>query len=338
MNYVFGPVTSRRLGASLGVDPIPLKTCNWNCVYCQLGRTRPLTNTRKEYVPAEDILNEMDRALSARDPSRIDWITFVGSGEPTLHKRLGWMIREVQGRSDIPVAVITNGALFYLPEVRDQVAAADAVLPTLDAGSEERYRIINRPHPETTYQRLVEGLIAFREQYRGKFWLELMLVGGLNDGERVLLDLKQVIERIRPDKVHLTLPNRPPAETWVKPPDEEGLMRARAILGEVAEVAHPAEGSFKTKSEGDLLEIVMGIITRHPMRSVELERTLAAWQPRQVRKALQALKSAGRAQAVVRHNTRFWSAVSSYYPDESRSEASRPSARGRRRIRSHQEE
>lgn len=337
MKYVFGPVTSRRLGASLGVDPIPLKTCNWNCVYCQLGRTRPLTNTRREYVPAEDIVDEMDRALSARDSNRMDWITFVGSGEPTLHKRLGWMIREVQGRSDIPVAVITNGALLYLPEVRDQVAAADAVLPTLDAGTEERYRTINRPHPETTYRRLVEGLIAFREQYRGKFWLEVMLVEGLNDGERELLDLKRVIERIRPDKVHLTLPNRPPAETWVRPPDEEGLMRARAILGEVAEVTHPAEGSFEYKSEGDLMEIVMGIITRHPMRSVELERTLAAWRPGQVRKALRALERTGRAQTVERHNTCFWSAVSSYYPDEGRSEAARPSARGRRGTRGGQE-
>lgn len=330
MSYIFGPVASRRLGASLGVDPIPLKTCNWNCVYCQLGRTRPLTNVRKEYVPAEDVMLEMERALSHRDAKTIDWITFVGSGEPTLHKRLGWMIRRAQALSDIPIAVITNGALFYLSEVREQVAAADAVLPTLDAGSEERYRAINRPHPETTYSRLVEGLVAFRKQYEGKFWLEVMLVRGMNDDERTLLDLKQVIGRVQPERVHLTLPDRPPAETWVKPPDEEGLMRARAILGDVAEVTHPAEGSFDHKGEEDLLESVMGIIVRHPMRTVELERTLAAWNPPQVRNALQELETAGRAQSVQRHGVRFWAAASSYYPDRSKSEAARTSARTRR--------
>ena len=137
MNYVFGPVPSRRLGKSLGIDPIPLKTCNWNCVYCQLGRSRPLTNKRKEYIDPDIILEELGAALEAHAPGEIDWITFVGSGEPTLHSGLGSLIRQVKQVSDIPVAVITNGGLLYLPEVRQDLSSADAVsythltLPTM---------------------------------------------------------------------------------------------------------------------------------------------------------------------------------------------------------------
>ena len=147
MKYVFGPVPSRRLGQSLGIDTIPLKTCNWNCVYCQLGRTRPLTNTRREYIPCQDILTEVQQALSAHQPGEIDWVTFVGSGEPTLHSMLGGLIEQVKKLCDLPVAVITNGALLFLSKVRTELAVADAVLPSLDAGNPRLYRKINRPGP-----------------------------------------------------------------------------------------------------------------------------------------------------------------------------------------------
>src|SRR5690554_2865527 len=133
VNYVFGPVPSRRLGQSLGIDTIPLKTCNWNCVYCQLGRTRPVTHTRKEYFARTEILAEVQRALAAHEPGQIDWVTFVGSGEPTLHEGIGWLIEQVKALTTIPVAVITNGSFLYDPEVRQGLAVADAVLPTLDA-------------------------------------------------------------------------------------------------------------------------------------------------------------------------------------------------------------
>ena len=132
---VFGPIPSRRLGQSLGIDPIPLKTCNWNCVYCQLGRSTPLVNERKNYFVPEAILAEVQAALAAHRPGDIDWITFVGSGEPTLHASIGLLIRQVKTLTDLPVAVITNGSLLYLPEVRQELSAADAVLPTLDAGN-----------------------------------------------------------------------------------------------------------------------------------------------------------------------------------------------------------
>jgi wyosine [tRNA(Phe)-imidazoG37] synthetase (radical SAM superfamily) len=244
MKYVFGPVPSRRLGQSLGIDTIPLKTCNWNCVYCQLGRTMPLTNERCEYVPAEEILLEAEQVLRSCANGEIDWVTFVGSGEPTLHSCLGELIRRVKTLTALPVAVITNGSLLYLPEVRQELSIAEAVLPTLDAGTAELYRKINRPHPDVTFDRLVNGLTAFRMEYRGKLWVEVMLVRGLNDSAQALEDLARVLQGIKPDAVHINLPTRPPAETWVQQADGEALMRALAILGNVAEVVHPAEGGF----------------------------------------------------------------------------------------------
>ena len=181
MKFVFGPVPSKRLGQSLGIDPIPLKTCNWNCVYCQLGRTRPVVLKRSNWVDPETILAQVRDALRDHGPGEIDWVTFVGSGEPALHLGLGDMIREIKRLTHIPVAVITNGSLLYLPEVREALLAADAVMPTLDAGNAELYRRINRPHPEITYERLLDGLLEFRECYTGKLWPEVMLVQGLND-------------------------------------------------------------------------------------------------------------------------------------------------------------
>jgi len=311
MNVVFGPVPSRRLGQSLGIDPIPLKTCNWNCVYCQLGRTVPLTNVRREYVPRAEILAEVKRALSAR--TKIDWITFVGSGEPTLHSGIGWLIREVKSLTDLPIAVITNGSLLYLPDVRADLAAADAVLPTLDAGTPELYRRINRPHPDITFARLVEGLVAFRREYCGKLWVEVMLVRGLNDDEATLCDIAAVLRQIQPDQVHILMPTRPPAETWVQPADAAGVIRATAILGNIARVVHPVEGTFDLTGFDNVVDAIVSIITRHPMREEELIRALERWAPQQVSATLTELQASGKAQVVERYGARFWSAVGARY-------------------------
>ncbi len=324
MKYIFGPVPSRRLGRSLGIDTIPLKTCNWNCVYCQLGRSMPLTNSRKNYILSEVILAEVQAALSAHRPGEIDWITFVGSGEPTLHAGIGLLIRQVKVLTDVPVAIITNGSLLYLPEVRAELIAADAVLPTLDAGTPELYRTINRPHPDITFERLVKGLIAFREQYTGKLWIEVMLVRGLNDGEQALRDIAVVLGKIRPDEVHINLPTRPPVETWVQPPDDEGLMRATAILGDFAHVVQPAEGTFDLSGCNNLTDAIVGIVTRHPMREAELRHALEKWSPGQVDEALAELEASGRAQVIERYGVRFWSAADSRYPDEAHSRRTAP--------------
>ncbi|HIE57985.1 MAG TPA: radical SAM protein, partial [Anaerolineales bacterium] len=181
MKYVFGPVPSRRLGQSLGIDPVPLKTCNWNCVYCQLGRSKPMTNERKDFFPVEEILAEVEEALAVHQPGEIDWVTFVGSGETTLNASIGALIRAVKTLTPLPVAVITNGALLYQPQVRAELVAADAVMPSFDAGNPQLYRRINRPHPDLTYERLLNGLLAFREKYEGHLWVEVMLIKDLND-------------------------------------------------------------------------------------------------------------------------------------------------------------
>ncbi len=310
MKYVYGPVPSRRLGQSLGIDPIPLKTCNWNCVYCQLGRSRPVVNERKDYSPAQDVLAEVRQALAAHGPGEIDWVTFIGSGEPLLHASLGWMIRQVKVMTELPIAVITNGSLLYLPEVREELSAADAVLPALNAGTAELYRRINRPHPEITFERLVEGLIAFRRSYGGNLWPEVMLLRGLNDSEPALREIAAWLKRIRPGEVHINLPTRPPAEPWVEPPDDDGLMRAVAILEEVAavRVARSVEGAVDLSGHDTLMNSVIAVITRHPLTDGELERALVRWAPGRVQEALAELEDSGRVQVVIRHGKRFWTA------------------------------
>jgi len=313
MKRIFGPVPSRRLGQSLGIDPVPLKTCNWNCVYCQLGRTMPFRTERRHNFKVSNILLEVEEALGAHQPGEIDWITFVGSGETTLHDGLGEMIRGVKALTEIPVAVITNGSLLYMPEMREELQVADAVLPSLDAGNPVLYRRINRPHVSLTFDRLTSGLIAFRKAYDKKLWLEVMLVRGLNDTHEALNEIAHWIDKIKPDQVHVVQPTRPAAEIWVKPPDDEGLMRAKNILGNVAKIIMPAIGSFDMSNDTDLVEAIIGIITRHPMRESELIDTLTDWSLNDVNKTLSKLQESGRAQIVIRDGIRFWGAAEAYY-------------------------
>jgi wyosine [tRNA(Phe)-imidazoG37] synthetase (radical SAM superfamily) len=335
MRYVFGPVPSRRLGQSLGIDPVPLKTCNWNCIYCQLGRSIPMTNERRAYFPRDEILDEAREALAQHDLAKIDWVTFIGSGEPTLNVDLGWLIRQVKSLTDLPVAVCTNGALLYLPEIRQELAAADAVMPTVSAGSAELYWHIHRPYPGLTFERLVEGLLAFRQSYRGNLWPEVMLLRDINDSEEALRDIATLLERIQPDQVHIALPSRPPAETWVQPTDNEGLMRALAILGGSSKVLHPADGAFDLSGHKSVVDAVIEIITRHPMSQADLEKSLARWSPDEVTQALAELEGSGRAQIVERFGINFWSASPAAYPGEEKSQAVSPD-RLRPRLRYHQ--
>ena len=313
MRFVYGPVPSRRLGQSLGIDPVPFKTCNWNCVYCQLGRSTPMTNERRDYFPPDEIVEEVKASIASHQSGGIDWITFVGSGEPTLHASLGYMMRQIKSFTNLPVAVITNGSLLYLPEVRKELKIADAVLPSLDAGTETLYRKINRPWPELTFERLVAGLTAFRHEYRGKLWLEVMLIKGLNDTEAALKDLAKVINEIGPDEVHLNLPIRPPGESWVKPTNSEGLTRAKSLLGDVAKVVLPPDGEFDLTTYDNLVDAVIGVIKRHPMSEEEIHQTLGKCTPGQVKDTLKSLSESGKAKVILRHGKRFWSFTGAKY-------------------------
>jgi wyosine [tRNA(Phe)-imidazoG37] synthetase (radical SAM superfamily) len=310
---VFGPVPSRRLGRSLGIDPVPLKTCNWNCVYCQLGRSVPLTNERKDYLPPGEIVDEVREVLQIHQEGEIDWVTFLASGEPTLHARLGRMIREVKAITQIPVAVITNGALLYRPDVQEDLMAADAVLPSLDAGTAALYRAINRPYPECTFDRLVNGLLEFRRAYQGKIWVEVMLVKGLNDREEALRDLARLFHKLQPDQVHLTTPVRPPAEPWVEPPDEQGMQRARSFLREWVQPEGPGAGLAKLSGIESLPDALVAVVSRHPMTEAELLRLLPDRSREEVHRALSQLLQSGRLQVVERYGQQFWASGRSRY-------------------------
>jgi wyosine [tRNA(Phe)-imidazoG37] synthetase (radical SAM superfamily) len=306
VKYVYGPVPSRRLGQSLGVDPIPFKTCNYNCVYCQLGRTTPLTNERADFFPREEILAQVQDAVERHQPGEMDYVTFVGQGEPTLYASLGWLIRQVKALTDIPLAVLTNGALLFQPEVREELAAADLVMPTLDAADQEDFRKINRPWPRFRIAEIIEGMAAFRTMFTGQLWVEVMLVEGLNDDEATLLGIRDALARIRPDRVQINVPVRPPAEPWVEIPDDEAVERATAILGEAAEVVAPYEGHFDLSGFADVAEAILAIVRRHPMRQRWLVETLDRWAPGEVGEMLTRLESSGQAQKRIYRNETFW--------------------------------
>jgi wyosine [tRNA(Phe)-imidazoG37] synthetase (radical SAM superfamily) len=275
-----------------------------------------VVNQRREYFPRHEILSEIEQALCAHQAGEIDWVTFVGSGELTLHQSIGWLIHQVKAISDLPVAVITNGALLYKPEVRAELSAADAVLPSLDAGSTSLYRKINRPHPKATYERLVEGLKRFRKEYSGRLWVEVMLVRGLNDTESALKDIAAGLAMIQPDEVHINLPSRPPVEAWVFPADNEGLLRARAILGSIATVVHPAQGEFELSQSQDPLDGIIGIIKRHPVNQAELECILEKWAPGREKALLAGLRKDPRLREIERYGVKFWIVTNSFFPDE----------------------
>ncbi|NTW68715.1 MAG: radical SAM protein [Chlorobiaceae bacterium] len=273
MKYVFGPVSSKRLGQSLGVDLLPPKSCTWSCVYCQLGKTKAFSTDRQEFFPREEVLEEIRRALEVN--TSLDWITFVGSGETMLYKGIGWLIAEVKKLTTVPVAVITNGSLFYLPEVRQELLDADAVLPSLNAGSEVLHEQIDRPAPGFTFRRHIEGLAAFRTEYKGRLWIEVMLLGGINDSDEALHDLAAVIKEINPDMVHLVLPTRPAPEQEVLLPSPERIQRAIAILSEVVTVVDPVKGSMNLQSAPDLFNAITAIVSRHPVQQRELHKAIA---------------------------------------------------------------
>jgi len=306
MNCVYGPAPSRRLGQSLGVDPVPFKTCNYNCVYCQLGRTTPLTNERKEYVPCDEILAQLGHAIAESGSGAVDYATIVGEGEPLLYAKLGRLIREARKLTNLPLAVITNGSLMFLPEVRDDLVEADVVIPSLDAADQETFRRINRPWPRLKVADIIDGLATFRKVFRAELWIEVMLIRDLNDTESALSELAWALDRIRPDQLHLNVPVRPPAEEWVVGADEEGLIRAMAILGQVASVVPPDGGELVLRPDAQPVEAVLDIIARHPLRERDLIAALEGGWPRRVGRILAILAAQPGARRRLYRGEAFW--------------------------------
>src|SRR4030043_2260187 len=193
--YLYGPVPSRRLGRSLGIDLVPQKICTYDCIYCQIGKTTEKTLTRREYVPVKEIMEEVERFLKEGTAS-IDYLSLTGSGEPTLHSQIRSVIEGIKAITSIPVAVITNGSLLFEEEVRQDLLHADLVLPSLDAVSSEVFMRINRPRPGFSIAKVVEGLVEFRKIYKGQIWLEILFCKGVNNTPEELRKMKEVVERI----------------------------------------------------------------------------------------------------------------------------------------------
>jgi wyosine [tRNA(Phe)-imidazoG37] synthetase (radical SAM superfamily) len=239
-SYVFGPVPSRRLGRSLGIDLVPPKTCTYDCVYCQLGRTTQKTMERKSWISIEDVISELKSKLATKP----DYITLSGSGEPTLNQDCGRLIEEIKKITNIPVAVITNGSLLFKQEVRNALLGADIVMPSLDAGDEEIFKKINRPCGDITFAKMLQGLIDFRREFKGKYWLEVFFVAGLNDSDNDVEKITECIKKIRPDKVHLNTVSRPPAEN-VKAVSSKRLQEIAKKIYANAEVIANFKGENK---------------------------------------------------------------------------------------------
>ncbi len=274
MKYIYGPVPSRRLGKSLGIDPIPSKTCNYQCIYCQLGKTTNFTNERKNYLPKNEIIAEMKEIIK-QNAEPIDYITFVGSGEPTLYLDLKQLILKAKEFSIKPVCVITNGSLLYDKEVRNALMLADVVLPSLDAGDENSFIRINRPHPSIKFDAVIQGFIDFKKDFKGKFWIEIMLMKGINDSNEELLKLKEKIDLINPDKIDINVPIRPPAEKWVQIPDKSIISVLNEFFSEYNNINFPDIGKFGFYSS-DFEKEVLSIIERHPMRQEQILETFSS--------------------------------------------------------------
>jgi wyosine [tRNA(Phe)-imidazoG37] synthetase (radical SAM superfamily) len=284
------------------VDLIPPKTCPYDCIYCEVGPTTHQTRQRFSYR-TEAIIRELAGYLKEPAPAP-DVITLAGSGEPTLNLGLGRIIQEIKAMTPIPVAVLTNGALLYLPEVRRELAAADVVLPSLDAAREETYGAVNRPLPELTLDRLLEGLTAFRREYRGQIWLEVMLLKGINDTEAELVLLRRALNQIAPDKIQLNTAVRPVVEAAARPLDADEMAAAAAALaGPVEVIASFNRADFAAAACQD--EDLVAMLSRRPMTAPDLAVALGL-PLGQVEARLKRLEASGRISHNRYHEQEFY--------------------------------
>jgi len=261
MKYVFGPVNSRRLGVSLGVDIVPYKVCSFNCIYCECGGTTELTDEVKEYLPYNDIVSELCQVLS-KNP-RIDVVTFSGSGEPTLNSRLGDLIKYIKNNfPGYKVAVLTNSSLLNRDDVRQNLLQADIIYPSLDAVSENVFNKIMRPFPGTDPEKIIDSIALLRKEFKGILCLEIFIIAGLNDTEDELFKLKEACIKIQPDEIHLNSLDRPGTEDWVRPLELDNMERIRKyfdplpakIVGK-APAEHCPANYFK-EIENSILEVI----------------------------------------------------------------------------------
>jgi len=276
LGLVFGPVYSRRLGVSLGVNNLPYKVCTYSCVYCQLGRTIRLTVERRRYSDPRRVLEEVGEALEGRGP--VDYVTFVPDGEPTLDLSLGEAVRLLEAELGVRVAVLTNGSLLWLPEVRRGLLEASLVSVKVDAGSEAVWRRVDRPHPSLSWGRVRRGILEFSREYGGTLISETMLVSGLNDGDGEIAETAALAAEAGPRVAYVAIPHRPPAEAWVRPPPwerVEAALEAMRRLGLDARPLHTPEPPPPPPPGVDPVEWVRDTVRVHPLPLDYVERLLA---------------------------------------------------------------
>jgi len=271
--YIFGPVPSRRLGISLGVDIMPHKTCSLNCVYCECGRTTNLTIKRGEYTPVEFIREELKDFLSGNP--KLDFITFSGSGEPTLHTGIGEIVDFIKaGYPQYKLALLTNSTLFSQGNVIEQVLGMDVIIASLDAATEKNFIRINRPHPGLDFKQIIDGLICLRKNFSGQLWMEFFLVPGINDNEIELGKIKNLLANVKPDKIQINTLDRPGTESWVKPVEKKRLIDINRFLSgfEVIKDFTPEKNSFVLK--GNDLSSFLSTLKRRPCTDKDASQIL----------------------------------------------------------------
>ena len=275
---VFGPVPSRRLGRSLGINHIPPKTCSYACVYCQLGRTPRMRIARQAFHSTESLVEAVETQLTTAEEQgeEVDYLTFVPDGEPTLDENLGDTISALRPLG-IPIAVISNASLIWMGPVREALMQADWVSLKVDAVDVETWHRVDRPHGRLALAAILDGARTFARRYRGHLVTETMLVAGINDCESSLRAAAEFVGDLQPSVAYLSIPTRPPAESWVHPPDEATLARAYAIFSQQTgrvETLTGYEGNafaFTSDATADILSIT----AVHPMREDAMDAFLA---------------------------------------------------------------
>lgn len=301
--FLYGPVPSRRLGYSLGVDIVPLKTCSMDCVYCQLG-SNPVTTVRKKgYAPIKAVVSQIRTVLESG--RRIDVITFSGSGEPTLHAGIGRMIRDIKTMTDLPVVVLTNSSSLTTDGGRKKILGADIVVPSLDAATEAVFKNINRPAAGLTAAKIIRGLVKFRAAYQGQIWLEIMLVKGVNDSPAHLKKLKEAVARIRPDKIQLNTVVRPPAEKSARPLGRRELERIRLLFGAAAEIIAHFRKKERDTAAVDIEDAVRAMVGRRPVTSRDISLSLGV-SGGVVRRTLRRLLDKGAVRASAHRGSTYY--------------------------------
>ena len=275
-SHIFGPVPSRRLGLSLGIDLVPFKTCTLDCIYCELGKTATPVSQRAEYVPFTELETEIKEFFTSNPTAqKIDFITLSGSGEPTLNTALPQVIKLLRQLSKTPIALLTNGTLFSQPEVRREVLDVDLILPSLDVVSEEIFSTLNRPAAGLKSREIIDGLIALRREYSGKIWLEILFCTGINDMPQEIERLIQAAAAIKPDKIQLNTVVRPGALPEAKAVAETFLKELLPRFNPPAEIIAPYNNhgphqTAITKTK----EIILATLKRLPCTVDDLKNAL----------------------------------------------------------------